>query len=960
MKKIYLLFLLCCFSWAAFAQTTTVTIWANAVAGTYTTGNATSTGTRTDNTIVATGSAPANRGYAVFNLSTIPAGSQITSVTAGFYVSGVSGATITTTTYGYAGDLSTVTTPATLYADMVAGTSLSAVAYTAGIGNKTVLSTAAAVTFLQANIGSKVSYCYTNTGTYSFTITGETGNTTSITTASHAPYLQITYCPPPTVVTATPSPTSLCQGAVLSLTGTYSTTGTPGYTWTGPGGFTSTLLSPTLTTSVTSSGVYTITVTNTCSVGVVATTTATSTFVTVNPTPSAITGGPVCTGGTATLSSIPGGGTWSSSDLTVAAIGTASGILTGNGPGTTTITYTSPAGCVITGTVNDNDPPDPIAGPTSVCIGNSISLTDGAPGGTWSDDGTGTVTTVAGTGAVTGNAAGAASVSYTISGCPAVAYTVTVVALPSAISGPQNVCVGSVITLNDPDPVGTWGSDNLTIASVSGTGVVDGLAPGTVDITFTNPGTTCQAVYSITVNPLPAAISGPSAVCVGSSITLTEPPGGTFSGSGTFGSVAPGGLVTGIMAGLADVTYTIAATTCAISSFVTINPLPAAVNAGTGIVCQGAAIPYSDTDPGGSWSSANTGIATVGVATGIVTGTGAGVTSIIYTLTTGCANAATVTVNASPVATITASGPTTFCAGGSVVLNSSTGPGDLYQWNEGGSPVPGATSTSYSANVTGPYTISITNTLGCQTTSAVENVVAGITGTVINASSLSFCKGGAVVLYANTGTAVGSFNYQWQLNDVSIGGATDSSYAATVSGSYRCQINISGGSGTCAVISDSVSTTVNLPPVPPIAFNGTLLTTAAGYTTYQWFVNNVAIPGATADVLLPTSNGVFKVEVSDGNHCSGFSSQFDLTNVGFNNVNAHADILITPNPATDYLHISSVVPVRVVVTDMQGRILADQASGSDVAVSSLAAGTYLVSVYDDLGNRLKVQKFIKE
>ena len=186
MKKFYFLSLFCLLSIAGFSQTT-VTIWANAVAGTYTTGNATSAGVRTDNAIVATGTAPAKRGYAVFDLSSIPAGSQITNVTAGFYVSSVTAGTNTTSTYGYPGDLSTVTVGATLYTDMIAGTLLSGVAYVAGTGNKTIASTPAAVAFLQAGIGSKVSYCYTNTGTYTFNIAGETGPTTTVTTVGHAP-----------------------------------------------------------------------------------------------------------------------------------------------------------------------------------------------------------------------------------------------------------------------------------------------------------------------------------------------------------------------------------------------------------------------------------------------------------------------------------------------------------------------------------------------------------------------------------------------------------------------------------------------------------------------------------------------------------------------------------------------------------------------------------------------------
>ncbi len=957
MKKIYLLFLLCCFSFASFAQVA-VTLWANAASGTYKTGNSTAT-TRTDNTIVST--AATQRGYAVFDLTAIPAGSMINSCTIGFYTNtyGGSGTASGWNTYGYAGDLSTVTTAATLFADMVAGTSLTTATYGTVTGNQTLASTAAITAFLQANIGNKVSICFTGGATRIYTIAGETGSIATITTAGHAPYLAINYCPAPTVVTAAAGPNPLCQGATLNLTGTGAGTGTLTWLWTGPAGFTSTLINPSFTTGAASSGVYTLTVTNTCLSGS-GTASAVTPFVTVDPTPSAITGDPVCTGGTVTLSSTPAGGTWSSSLPGIASVGTATGILTGVAPGTTTITYTSPAGCVNTGSVVDNDPPGPISGSTSVCIASSITLTDGMAGGIWSDDGTGIVTTVAGTGNVTGNAAGTATVYYTTGGCLPASYTVTVVALPSAISGPTEVCVGSSITLSDPDPGGTWSSSNITMATTGSSGAVDGVAPGSLNIIYTDPATSCHAAYPITVNSLPAAIGGVTNVCVGSSITLTDAtPGGLFSGGGTFATLA-GGVVTGVAAGLAEITYTMPATGCDVTTIVTVNPLPAAINSGTGLVCQGASILYSDSDPGGTWSSASIAVATVGIVSGSVTGTAPGVTSIIYTLATGCSISAPVTVQVAPVSIITAAGPTTFCAGNSVVLNGSAGAGYTYQWNVGGSPISGATTSSYTASATGPYTLSITNTIGCVTTSAVTNVVDGITGTIINSSPLSFCIGQNVLLYASTGGVAGTITYQWKRNTVSIGGATDSTYNATLSGDYLCNITVSGGAGSCPVVSNSVTVTVHPLPTPTVSYTGSVLITAAGYSGYQWYENTVSIPGANSNILAPGSNGSYKVLVTDGNSCKGFSPAFALTNVGVNEVASQPEIVITPNPASTWLHVESEGDIKVVITGLEGKIIYTQTDARDINVSTLANGLYLITVYDTNGNRLVVKKFIKE
>ena len=74
----------------------------------------------------------------------------------------------------------------------------------------------------------------------------------------------------------------------------------------------------------------------------------------------------------------------------------------------------------------------------------------------------------------------------------------------------------------------------------------------------------------------------------------------------------------------------------------------------------------------------------------------------------------TVTVNKNPKATISASGATTFCAGGSVTLTETPSGGCTYQWYKGATPIAGATSTTYVATTTGNYKCRVTKTAtGC-------------------------------------------------------------------------------------------------------------------------------------------------------------------------------------------------------------------------------------------------------
>ena len=75
-----------------------------------------------------------------------------------------------------------------------------------------------------------------------------------------------------------------------------------------------------------------------------------------------------------------------------------------------------------------------------------------------------------------------------------------------------------------------------------------------------------------------------------------------------------------------------------------------------------------------------------------------------------------VVVNALPsIPTITAGGPTTFCAGGSVTLTSSLG--TAYSWSNG------ATTQSISPTASGSYTVQVTNSSGCQSASSAATTV---------------------------------------------------------------------------------------------------------------------------------------------------------------------------------------------------------------------------------------------
>jgi uncharacterized protein YjdB len=409
--------------------------------------------------------------------------------------------------------------------------------------------------------------------------------------------------------------------------------------------------------------------------------------VTVNPIPVG-TSGPiqVCVGNTANYSNSTPGGTWSSSDTTKATIDVGTGVLTALSQGVITVTYTLGSGCNAMFTVTVNPLPDAIAGPNQVCEGSSVSVATTTIGGLWSSHDPGVADVGALTGLVTGMSAmtpgvlgtGVTIITYTLpTGCFRTT-NMTVNPLPNPITGPTDICVGDVAMFYNSTPGGGWVSSNPARGTIDGvTGVFGGISAGTVIISYVLP-TGCIATKAITVHDNPAPISGSLSVCAGFATNLiSSPAGGTWSQNPTsmpYGTIHTfTGVVSGITAGVIPVTYTLGSGCRAVNE-VTVITLPAVVG-GPSQVCVNDSIVMTHPTAGGTWSSSNAARATIDPLTGMIHGISAGTAVITYSVSTGCFNVRTITVNALPTPI---TGPLQVCEGSTITLGSTPTPGGIW------------------------------------------------------------------------------------------------------------------------------------------------------------------------------------------------------------------------------------------------------------------------------------------
>jgi len=140
---------------------------------------------------------------------------------------------------------------------------------------------------------------------------------------------------------------------------------------------------------------------------------------------------------------------------------------------------------------------------------------------------------------------------------------------------------------------------------------------------------------------------------------------------------------------------------------------------GTMSVCAGATTTLSDATTGGTWSTSNTAVATIGSGSGVVTGVSAGTVTISYTVS-GSSVTAVVTVNPLPNAG-TISGNANLCLGSTITLTSSGSSGGIWSANNSIASV-GSTSGVVSAVAIGQDSIKYTVTNSCGSSTAAMNV----------------------------------------------------------------------------------------------------------------------------------------------------------------------------------------------------------------------------------------------
>ena len=308
----------------------------------------------------------------------------------------------------------------------------------------------------------------------------------------------------------------------------------------------------------------------------------------------------------------------------------------------------------------------------------------------------------------------------------------------------------------------------------------------------------------------------------------------------------------------------------------------------------------------------------------------------------------TVTVNALPATpTISASGSTTFCTGGSVDLTSSSTTGNLWSNN--------ATASTITVSNSGSFSVTVTDGNSCSATSTSINVnVSNAPIPTITATSTTACSGDTVILSSSTADS-----YVWST------GQTTQSIALTASSANITVTTVNVNACNGVGMSQPTSVTFTATPTAAGSFTtsgnvATFANTSTGAGSYSWDFGDFSNSSASAPTHAYAANGAYTVTLTAINgNCTSTTSFTVNISVALDELQG-ITLNLFPNPANQEVNIAlnGAALESVVIVDQFGRTV-KVSNVSNINVSDLATGVYQVILYTDKGNitrRLVVSK----
>ena len=289
---------------------------------------------------------------------------------------------------------------------------------------------------------------------------------------------------------------------------------------------------------------------------------------------------------------------------------------------------------------------------------------------------------------------------------------------------------------------------------------------------------------------------------------------------------------------------------------------------------------------------------------------------------------ATLTVLTLPTAVITTATPS-ICQGEVATLTASGG--SSYVW-VGTLGISGDTQIVTPSSTT-TYIVTVTNANGCQASTS-QTITVINTPSPTGSSVQTFCSGSTVSDLNVTGTSIA-----WYAN--SIGGAPLAASDPLGNETYYASQTVNGCESITRLGVAVTVTVVNA----DITQSGITLTATQSGANYTWVDcsnGNQPIAGANGQSYTPTENGNYAVIVEQ-NVCTVTSNCVAITTVGLEDVKEGL-FRVYPNPASTEINVELDKTTAIRMVDVTGKLLLELNGASiySIDVKDLSPGMYII------------------
>ena len=155
----------------------------------------------------------------------------------------------------------------------------------------------------------------------------------------------------------------------------------------------------------------------------------------------------------------------------------------------------------------------------------------------------------------------------------------------------------------------------------------------------------------------------------------------------------------------------------------------------------------------------------------------------------------------------------------------------------------------------------------------------------------------------------------------------------------------------------------NLPLKPVITKSGMLISVPNTYKSFQWYLNNTPIIGATSNSHSIIADGKYHIKVTNIGGCEAFSDTitYDATSIKSSFLYSY-DIKIYPNPTNKNLQIASGNLICYQLKSITGKLLLQETKCSknhELELSNLPDGLYILTLIDSSGVLIGNEKISK-